>query len=134
MNGARAFFAALLFLAMAAQAQEAPEGAPVAADDEEPMPAVDTSAAASGAATDEIVLESTEITGNRELPKVLYIVPWQKSDPGALMGRPANTLLDEVLAPLDREEFLRQVDYYSDLYGNAAGPEPEPAQAAGTGD
>jgi hypothetical protein len=26
-------------------------------------------------------------------------------------------LLDEVLAPLDREEFIRQVDYYSDLYG-----------------
>ena len=26
-------------------------------------------------------------------------------------------LLDEVLAPLDREEFTRQVDYYGDLYG-----------------
>ena len=55
---------------------------------------------------------------NQELPKVLYIVPWQKSDPGDLIGRPVNTLLDEVLAPLDREEFIRQVDYYSDLYGD----------------
>ena len=66
---------------------------------------------------DRLELGRTEITGNQELPKVLYIVPWQKSDPGDLMGRPVNTLLDEVLAPLDREEFIRQVDYYDDLYG-----------------
>ena len=66
---------------------------------------------------DRLELGRTEITGNQELPKVLYIVPWQKSDPGDLMGRPVNTLLDEVLAPLDREEFIRQVDYYGDLYG-----------------
>ncbi len=66
---------------------------------------------------DEMILGRTEITGNLELPKVLYIVPWKKSDPGDLMGRPVNTLLDEVLAPLDREEFIRQVDYYDDLYG-----------------
>jgi hypothetical protein len=67
---------------------------------------------------DSLELGRTEITGNQELPKVLYIVPWQKSDPGDLMGRPVNTLLDEVLAPLDREEFIRQIDYYGDLYGD----------------
>jgi hypothetical protein len=66
---------------------------------------------------DEMALGRTEITGNQELPKVLYIVPWQKAQPGELTGRPVNTLLDEVLAPLDREEFTRQVDYYGDLYG-----------------
>jgi len=65
---------------------------------------------------DRLELGRTEITGNQELPKVLYIVPWKKSDPGELMGRPVNTLLDEVLAPVDREEFVRQVDYYGDLY------------------
>ncbi len=71
-----------------------------------------------GAVMDRMELGRTEITGNQELPKVLYIVPWKKADPGDLMGRPVNTLLDEVLAPLDREEFIRQVDYYGDLYGN----------------
>jgi hypothetical protein len=71
---------------------------------------------AGGRALDRLDLDRTQITGNQELPKVLYIVPWQKSDPGDLMGRPVNSLLDEVLAPLDREEFIRQVDYYSDLY------------------
>ena len=89
-------------------------------------PAVDTSARGSditrntsgSRVMDSIELGRTEITGNQELPKVLYIVPWQKADPGDLMGKPVNTLLDEVLAPIDREEFLRQVDYYGDLYGN----------------
>jgi hypothetical protein len=52
------------------------------------------------------------------LPKVLYIVPWQKPDHGELSGRPVNTLLDEVLAPVDREEFIRTVDYYRELNGD----------------
>jgi len=68
---------------------------------------------------DEIDLGRTEITGNQELPKVLYIVPWQKSEAGELVGKPVNTLLEEVLAPIDRTEFIRQVDYYSDLYEEA---------------
>ncbi len=102
-----------------------------AADSEEPTvddvgPAVDTSASrneitrrTSGSRVmDSIELGRTEITGNQELPKVMYIVPWRKADPGDLMGKPVNTLLDEVLAPIDREEFIRQVDYYDDLYGN----------------
>lgn len=66
---------------------------------------------------DRLDLGRTEITGNQELPKVLYIVPWQKSDPGDLTGKPVNTLLDEVMAPVDRTEFLRQVEYYNDLNG-----------------
>ena len=65
---------------------------------------------------DEIDLGRTEVTGNQELPKVLYIVPWKKSDPGNLKARPVNSLLDEVLAPIDRSEFIRQVDYYDELY------------------
>ena len=64
---------------------------------------------------DELDLDRSEITGNQELPKVLYIVPWRKSDPGDLMGKPVNTLLDEVLAPIDRGEFVRQVRYYDEL-------------------
>lgn len=70
-----------------------------------------------GQVMDRIELGRTEITGNSELPTVLYIVPWQKSDPGDLMGKPVNTLMDEVLAPLDREEFMREVGFYDDLYG-----------------
>ena len=52
------------------------------------------------------------VTGDREQPKVMYIVPWKKSDIGDLSGKPMNSLLDEALAPVDRDEFKREVMYY----------------------
>jgi len=64
---------------------------------------------------DKLELGSTVITGNAELPKVLYIVPWQSAGPGNLDGRAMNSLLDQVLAPVDRDVFLRHVDYYGQL-------------------
>ena len=92
---------------------------PAAADEPAAVVAQDVTRREShGGVMDEMTLGRTEITGNQELPKVLYIVPWQKAQPGELTGRPVNTLLDEVLAPLDREEFTRQVDYYGELYGD----------------
>jgi hypothetical protein len=71
--------------------------------------------APAGKAHDSIELDTTQITGNRELPKVLYIVPWKRSDLGDLVGRPVNSLLDEVLAPVDRDVFKRQNRYYDAL-------------------
>ncbi len=91
---------------------------PLEGDEASPAPSPDVTRTTTGSRVmDSMQLSRTEITGNQELPKVLYIVPWQKSDPGDLMGRPVNTLMDEVLAPIDREEFLRQVNYYGDLHG-----------------
>ena len=65
---------------------------------------------------DSLDLGTTSITGNQELPKVLYIVPWKRSDLGDLLGRPVNTLLDEVLAPVDPDVFERQLGYYETLH------------------
>jgi len=62
-------------------------------------------------------LDTTDITGNRELPKVLYIVPWKRSDLGDVVGKPVNSLLDEVLQPLDRDVFQRENRYYDALPG-----------------
>jgi len=70
-------------------------------------------------AMDRIDLDTTTITGNRELPKVMYVVPWKKSDIGDLVGRPMNSLLDEVLAPVDRDVFRREVRYYKAVKGGA---------------
>jgi hypothetical protein len=67
-------------------------------------------------AMDTLDLGTTSITGNQELPKVLYIVPWKKSDLGELVGRPVNTLLDEVLEPVDPEVFERHLSYYETLH------------------
>jgi hypothetical protein len=75
-----------------------------------------------GATPATLDLGTTSITGNQELPKVLYIVPWKTSDLGELVGRPVNTLLDEVLAPIDPEVFERQLDYYTLLEAPAAAP------------
>lgn len=63
------------------------------------------------AAEDRADIDRTQIIGNRELPKVLYIVPWKKPLPGDLSGRPATSVLDEALAPVDRDVFKRQVSY-----------------------
>lgn len=82
----------------------------------------------SGSVMDELDLSATQITGNQELPKVLYIVPWKQSDLGDLVGRPVNSLLDEVLQPIDREVFARQVNYYEDVYGQ---PEDGPGYGPG---
>jgi hypothetical protein len=71
-------------------------------------------------AQDRLELDTTQITGNRELPRVLYVVPWKRSDLGDLTGRPVNSLLDEVLAPVDRDVFKRQNRYYDALKPDAA--------------
>jgi hypothetical protein len=62
-------------------------------------------------AQDRADIDRTQIIGNRELPKVLYIVPWKKPLPGELTGRPAASVLDEALAPIDRDVFRRQLRY-----------------------
>jgi len=77
--------------------------------------------AGAGKAHDTLELATTQITGNRELPKVLYIVPWKRSDLGDLVGKPVNSLLDEVLTPVDRDVFKRQNRYYDALKPDAAG-------------
>jgi len=64
---------------------------------------------------DRLELESSQITGNRELPKVMVVVPWKRSDIGDLVGRPINSLVDEALQPVDREVFRREIDYYGAL-------------------
>lgn len=64
---------------------------------------------------DRLELDATAITGNRELPKVMVVVPWKKSDIGDLVGKPVNSLVDEALQPVDREVFRREIDYYGAL-------------------
>ena len=80
-----------------------------------------------GAATkaDPLLLDPTSITGHKGLPRVLYIVPWKRADADDASGRPAGSLLDEVLAPVDRAEFRRQQRYYDGL-NSSTDPDPDP--------
>jgi hypothetical protein len=71
-------------------------------------------------AVDRLQLDSTAITGNRELPKVMSIVPWKAAEPPAGPDRPMGSLIEELLSPLDRDEFKREITYFSDLTSQSA--------------
>ncbi|PKO39553.1 MAG: hypothetical protein CVU30_18355 [Betaproteobacteria bacterium HGW-Betaproteobacteria-3] len=77
-------------------------------------------------AQDRAEIDRTQIIGNRELPKVLYIVPWKKPLPGDLASRPLVSVLDEVLAPVDRDVFRRQVNYDAQTRPAVAQTAPPP--------
>ena len=88
-------------------------------------------------------LGATDITGNKELPKVMVVVPWKDSLGAGGVIKPTDSLLDEVLQPVDRGVFQRQVRYYGELGAGApAGQAPEsrvpdparPRQTAPVGD
>ena len=70
--------------------------------------------------TDKLELGTATVTGDREQPKVMYIVPWKKSDIGDLAGKPMNSLVDEILAPVDRDVFKREVLYYKAVQADSA--------------
>lgn len=92
----------------------------------QPAPAATQPAARSTRGVqDRLELDATQITGNRELPRVMYVVPWKRADLGDLTGRPVNSLLDEVLSPVDRSVFQRQNRYYDALRPDASAPRPE---------
>ena len=84
-------------------------------------------AAAGTMAQDRADIDRTQIIGNRELPKVLYIVPWKKPPPGGLAGRPVASVLDEALAPIDRDVFRRQMQYESQTQARSPLTSPSPA-------
>jgi len=77
-------------------------------------------------AQDRADIDRTQIIGNRELPKVLYIVPWKKPLPGELAGRPLVSVLDEALAPVDRDVFRRQVSYHRQVAARSETPPTKP--------
>jgi len=94
------------------------------------LPFMLAAAAAAACAQDRADIDRTQIIGNRELPKVLYIVPWKKPLPGTLSGRPVHSVLDEALAPVDREVFRRQVAYGTQLSAREAAAAADAAPTA----
>lgn len=108
---------ALALVAVTVQAQ-VPPAAPVADEPAKPAaPAAQAPVAPDRRfkTMDRLELGTTSITGNQELPKVMYVVPWKKAELGDLSGRPARSLIDEILAPVDRDVFRREVGYFETL-------------------
>lgn len=112
----------LAIAALAATAQEPPEEAAAETVQPESASEIDASAQPVAQSADAVTagatrlqLDTTQVTGNRELPKVLVIVPWKNPELVELTGRPLASLVEEVLSPIDPDVFRRQVDYYNAL-------------------
>lgn len=56
-------------------------------------------------------LSGISIIGNKEAPKSLYIVPWKNSEVGVESSLTSG-LLDESMKPVDKEVFMRELEYY----------------------
>jgi len=70
-------------------------------------------------AQERLEMQGTSIIGNKELPTVMYVVPWKPADKIDLSTPAYSSVLDDALQPLERSSFRRQVKYYRELY-----PEP----------
>ena len=58
----------------------------------------------------EKLISGMSIVGNDEAPKSLVIVPWKSSDLGDSPG--VSKVMDDGRRPVDREVFMRALDYY----------------------
>ena len=71
-----------------------------------------------------VTLRST-VTGNQEQPKVMYIVPWQQPGSTEFDYEPGSSFAEELFSPLDRDEFVRSLNYQAvistDVDGGADG-------------
>lgn len=56
-------------------------------------------------------LSGMSILGNQETPKALYIVPWKTSELGKETDLRSG-LLNDAMAPVDKEVFARELDFY----------------------
>jgi hypothetical protein len=70
-------------------------------------------------------MSGMSILGNDDAPKSLVIVPWKSSDPGAALD--VSRGLDAGRQPVDRDVFLRELDYYE--IRAASGAEGSSAQS-----
>ena len=74
------------------------------------MAAIALQAAASAAQEPTVTLRAT-VTGNQEQPRVIYILPWQAPEGRDYEYVPAQSLADDLFRGLDRDEFVRELEY-----------------------
>ena len=64
-------------------------------------------------------MEGTEITGNKELPRVLYIVPWKSVERFEISSPPITSIMEQELTPIDRAAFKRKIHYHNAIFSEA---------------
>ncbi|HEX2492877.1 MAG TPA: hypothetical protein VHK24_03815 [Steroidobacter sp.] len=103
----------LLLFAGAASAEEAAPVEPVVSEAKASEAETQSEAAKSGKAENSAgakTLSGMSILGNQEAPKALVIVPWKSSQLGDEIG--LSQTLDDARRPVDKDVFLRELDYY----------------------
>lgn len=71
-----------------------------------------------------IQLEGTSITGNKELPRVLYIVPWKSVERFDIEPPGITSIMDQKLGPIDRASFKRTINYHQAINSKAKPASP----------
>ena len=67
----------------------------------------------------EKMIGGMSIVGNDEAPKALVIVPWKSSQMGDTLD--VSRVLDDGRRPVDRDVFMRELDYYEIRSGSQTG-------------
>ena len=62
----------------------------------------------------QVKLQST-VTGNREQPRVMYIVPWDQPGDSRFEHKLQRSIARELFDPIDRDEFVRTTTYKTKL-------------------
>ena len=74
---------------------------------------------ASAHAQEKLRMEGTRIIGNKELPRVLYIVPWKSVERFEIETPPVDSIMDQKLTPIERAAFRRKINYHDAIFANA---------------
>lgn len=65
-------------------------------------------------AEERINMQAMSIVGNKELPNVLYILPWKQANLPEMVELPLSSLINDALQPIDRQTMLRR-QYYKQI-------------------
>jgi len=68
------------------------------------------------------LISGMSIVGNDEAPKSLVIVPWKSAELGDTLD--VSRALDDGRRPVDRDVFMRELDYYQITTGSRAALDP----------
>ncbi len=71
------------------------------------------------AAQDRLELEGTAIIGNKELPNILYIVPWKSVQRFEISTPTIVSIREQELTPIDRASFKRKIHYHNAIFAKA---------------
>ncbi len=67
-------------------------------------------------AQESVQLEGTEIIGNKELPRVLYIVPWKSVERFDIETPAIDSIMDQQLKRIERTAFRRKIHFYNVVF------------------